>query len=101
MARARTNSRQELFAYRYGAAPAAPEPSAGGDTLAYLAGRRSCRDYRDRAVDPALVETLAAAAFCAPTKSDLQQRDLVIVHRVNSTMPNPANYVSLMPGAAA
>ena len=26
-----------------------------------------------------MVETLAAAAFCAPTKSDLQQRDLVIV----------------------
>ncbi len=79
MARAPTNSRQELFAYRYGAAPAAPESPAGGDTLDYLAGRRSCRDYLDRPVDPALVETLAAAAFCAPTKSDLQQRDIVIV----------------------
>ncbi len=79
MARAPTGSPQELFAYRYGVAPAAPEFSAGGDTLTYLAGRRSCRDYLDRAVDPALVETLAAAAFCAPTKSDLQQRDLVIV----------------------
>ncbi len=67
MARASTGSPQQLFAYRYGAAPAAPEPSAGGDTLAYLAGRRSCRDYLDRAVDPTLVETLAAAAFCAPT----------------------------------
>jgi nitroreductase/FMN reductase [NAD(P)H] len=79
MARAPTGSPQELFAYRYGVAPAAPDSSAGGGTLAYLAGRRSCRDYLDRAVDPALVETLAAAAFCAPTKSDLQQRDLVIV----------------------
>jgi nitroreductase len=79
MAHAQIKSRQELFAYRYGAAPTAPEASAGGDTLTYLAGRRSCRDYLDRPVDPALVETLAAAAFCAPTKSDLQQRDLVIV----------------------
>jgi len=79
MARAPTGSPQQLFAYRYGAAPAAPDSSTGGDTLAYLAGRRSCRDYLDRAVDPALVETLAAAAFCAPTKSDLQQRDLVMV----------------------
>ena len=79
MARAPTGSPQQLFAYRYGAAPAAPESSTGGGTLAYLAGRRSCRDYLDRPVDPALVETLAAAAFCAPTKSDLQQRDLVIV----------------------
>jgi nitroreductase/FMN reductase [NAD(P)H] len=79
MAQTPAISRQELFAYRYGAAPAAPETPAGGDTLDYLAGRRSCRSYLDRPVDPALVETLAAAAFCAPTKSDLQQRDLVIL----------------------
>ena len=79
MARGPGISRQELFAYRYGTAPAAPESAAGADTLDYLAGRRSCRDYLDRPVDPALVETLAAAAFCAPTKSDLQQRDIVIV----------------------
>ena len=26
-----------------------------------------------------MIETLAAAAFCAPTKSDLQQRDIVIL----------------------
>ncbi len=79
MARAPRTSRQELFAYRYGAAPAAPESPASADTLAYLAGRRSCRGYLARPVDPALVETLAAAAFCAPTKSDLQQRDIVIL----------------------
>ncbi|MEE8499741.1 MAG: nitroreductase family protein, partial [Kiloniellales bacterium] len=79
MARAPANSRQEAFARRFGAAPAAPESPAGADTLAYLAERRSCRGYLDRPVDPALVETLAAAAFCAPTKSDLQQRDIVIL----------------------
>ena len=79
MARAPANSRQEMFAYRFGAAPPSPDSLAGGDTLDYLAGRRSCRGYLDRPVDPALVETLAAAAFCAPTKSDLQQRDIVIV----------------------
>ncbi len=79
MTRVSERSRQELFAYRYGAAPAATETLAGGDTLDYLAGRRSCRSYLDRPVDRALVETLAAAAFCAPTKSDLQQRDLAIV----------------------
>jgi nitroreductase/FMN reductase [NAD(P)H] len=75
-------SRQELFAYRFGTAPEAPgkwDSGAGDDTLTYLAGRRSCRDYLDRPVDPALVETLAAAAFCAPAKSDLQQRDIVIL----------------------
>jgi nitroreductase/FMN reductase [NAD(P)H] len=57
----------------------APETPEGADTLNYLAGRRSCRSYLDHPVDPALVETLAAAAFCAPTKSDLQQRDILIV----------------------
>ncbi len=81
MAREPANTPQELFVYRYGTAPAAPDAGvsgAGGDTLAYLAGRRSCRSYLDRPVEPGLVETLAAAAFCAPTKSDLQQRDIMM-----------------------
>ncbi len=81
MARRPEKSPQEWFYQRFGAAPDAPESPAGGDTLDYLAGRRSCRDYLDRPVDPALIETLAAAAFCAPTKSDLQQRDIVIVRK--------------------
>lgn len=70
---------QDLFSHRFGTAPAAPEAQIGDDTVAYLAGRSSCRSYLERPVDPALVETLAAAAFCAPTKSDLQQRDIVIL----------------------
>ena len=72
-------SLQDLFVYRFGDAPATHQPPSGGDTLAYLAARRSHRHYLQRPVDPALIETLAAAAFCAPTKSDLQQRDIVIV----------------------
>jgi nitroreductase/FMN reductase [NAD(P)H] len=79
MARAPETSLQDRFAYRFGAAPASHGPSAGDETLAYLAGRRSHRRYLARAVDPALIETLAAAALCAPTKSDLQQRDIVMV----------------------
>ncbi len=67
---------QDVFARRFGTAPAAPESPISDDTVAYLAGRSSCRSYLERPVDPALVETLAAAAFCAPTKSDLQQRDI-------------------------
>ena len=94
MARAPGTSLQELFAYRYGAASNVPDSPAGADTLTYLAGRRSCRGYLDRTVDPALVETLAAAAFCAPTKSDLQQRDIVILRdpalrgEIDSLFPN-------------
>lgn len=73
------DSIREKFTYRFGAAPAEPEQPAGEDMIDFLAGRRSCRSYSDRPVDPTLIETLAAAAFCAPTKSDLQQRDIVII----------------------
>ena len=69
----------QQFAYRFGEPPAFHEATAGDDTLAYLAGRRCHRRYLDRPVDTALIETLAAAALCAPTKSDLQHRDIVII----------------------
>ncbi len=79
MVRAPEIELQDVFAHRFGTAPAAPEAPISDDTVAYLAGRSSCRNYLERPVDPAMVETLAAAAFCAPTKSDLQQRDIVIL----------------------
>jgi nitroreductase/FMN reductase [NAD(P)H] len=79
MAHKPMTSLQDLLSYRFGGAPAHHEPPSGGGTLAYLAARRSQRHYLERPVDPGLIETLAAAAFCAPTKSDLQQRDIVIV----------------------
>jgi nitroreductase/FMN reductase [NAD(P)H] len=72
-------SLSDLFTHRFGAAPAASGPTAADDLLQFLAGRRSIRRYADRAVAPALVETLCAAALCAPTQSDLQQRDIVVV----------------------
>ena len=67
----------DLFAHRFGAAPPACDLGPATATVAYLAGRRSIRRYAAKPVDPALIETLAAAAFSAPTKSDLQQRDIV------------------------
>ena len=81
MAREPAKSLQDHFAYRFGEAPPAHDPSGDDDTLLYLARRRTHRKYSDRPVDPALIETLAAAALCAPTKSDLQQRDIVIVRQ--------------------
>ena len=55
--------------------------TTGGDvaTLARMAGRGSCRAFEDRAVDHGLLRTLAAVALAAPSKSDLQQRDVVLV----------------------
>ena len=79
MAHEPVKSLQDQLAYRFGDGPSCHEASENNDTLMYLAARRSHRRYLDRPVDPALIETLAAAALCAPTKSDLQQRDIVIV----------------------
>ena len=79
MTRETATSLEDQFAYRFGDAPPAHDPPGDDGTLLYLARRRTHRNYSERPVDPALIETLAAAALCAPTKSDLQQRDIVIV----------------------
>ena len=44
-----------------------------------MANRRVMRRYADKPIDPALLETLCAVALSAPSKSDLQQADIVIV----------------------
>jgi len=44
-----------------------------------IAARQSCRAYTDQPVDPALLQQICALALSSPTKSDLQQRDIVIV----------------------
>ncbi|MGB3555020.1 MAG: nitroreductase family protein [Jannaschia sp.] len=44
-----------------------------------MAARGSCRAYAPGPVDPDLVRTLCALALAAPTKSDLQQRDIVLL----------------------
>jgi nitroreductase/FMN reductase [NAD(P)H] len=65
---------------RFGDPP--PVAPADGDALAALsrmAAHGTCRDFASRVVDPALIRLLCAVALSAPTKSDLQQRDIVIV----------------------
>jgi len=52
---------------------------AGLDELARTAGRRVHRRYLDQDVDPALLRLLCACALSAPSKSDLQQADILIV----------------------
>jgi len=47
--------------------------------LARLLDRRSCRDYAERDVPEGLVRLVLAAGLSAPTKSDLQQADVVWV----------------------
>ena len=64
---------------RFGSAPALAEAPRNVEVLADMADRRVMRRYLDKPVDPALVETLCAVALSAPSKSDLQQADIVIV----------------------
>jgi len=54
-------------------APAATTP------LSAVAGRASVRRFQDKAVPEDLIRLLAATALSAPSKSDLQQADIVIV----------------------
>ncbi|PWC26314.1 NADPH-dependent oxidoreductase [Pseudoroseomonas aestuarii] len=64
---------------RFGSSPALQAAPDGVETLAAMADRRVIRRYADKAVDPALLETLCAVALSAPSKSDLQQADIIII----------------------
>jgi nitroreductase len=67
---------------RFGSAPSLKEAPKGADVLADMANRRVMRRYLDKPVDPALLDTLCAVALSAPSKSDLQQCDILIVDDV-------------------
>jgi nitroreductase len=53
----------------------------GLDELARLTGRRVHRRYTGRAVDADLLRLLCACALSAPSKSDLQQADILIANK--------------------
>jgi nitroreductase/FMN reductase [NAD(P)H] len=47
--------------------------------LSVLAGHSSVRSFQDRAVDDKLIELVCACALSAPSKSDLQLRDIIVL----------------------
>ncbi len=62
--------------------PDAVDVESGGDApsvLSQLAARGSVRKFRSEAVPYPTLRRLCALALCAPTKSDLQQRDIIII----------------------
>ena len=67
------------LAERFGAAPRVDPDLPGLDELARMAEHRSHRRFDRRAVEPALLRLLFACAFSAPSKSDLQQADVIHV----------------------
>jgi nitroreductase/FMN reductase [NAD(P)H] len=68
---------------RFGETLAVDDDLAGLEELARLAGRRVHRRYLDKPVEPALLRLLCACALSAPSKSDLQQADIVIVNKAD------------------
>jgi nitroreductase/FMN reductase [NAD(P)H] len=66
---------------RFGETIAADAKLSGLDALARIASRKVHRRYADKPVDPALLRLLCACALSAPSKSDLQQADIVIASK--------------------
>lgn len=64
---------------RFGDTLPIPDGQPGLDALLTMAARRSHRRFTEAPVDDGLVRLLCAVALASPTKSDLQQRDIVIV----------------------
>ena len=69
--------------HRFGATPSTPSaseaPTSWPQVWADLASRGSCRAFTAQKVAPELIELLCALALSSPSKSDLQQRDIVII----------------------
>jgi nitroreductase len=71
--------------HRFGEQIPVDENLAGLDALARMASRKVHRRYTDKPVDPALLRLLCACALSAPSKSDLQQADIVILEKPEQT----------------
>jgi nitroreductase/FMN reductase [NAD(P)H] len=64
---------------RFGEAFDVDEGQSGLEDLAHIAAHRVCRRYQPREVAPDLLRLVCASALSAPTKSDLQQGDILIL----------------------
>lgn len=70
---------EAALAERFGTKLRADAGLPGLDELARIAEHRSHRKFAGRSVEAALLQLLFACAFSAPSKSDLQQADIVHV----------------------
>jgi FMN reductase [NAD(P)H] len=71
---------EAALAERFGRSVIADPALPGLDELARIAEHRSHRRYDGRPIAPQLLELLFACALSAPSKSDLQQADIVHVN---------------------
>jgi nitroreductase len=84
---------ETALAERFGERFHADAAPSGQEALARMAAHRVCRRYRAQDVAPDLVRLLCACALSAPTKSDLQQSDILIIrdkekrHAIGALLP--------------
>src|SRR5258706_3116862 len=77
---------RESLTRGFGEPVAVDDSLPGLDEVARLAGRRVQRRTTERAVDAELLRLLCACALSAPSKSDLQQADIVILNKTDQAM---------------
>jgi len=70
---------EHILEERFGTSIPVDPKLRGLDQLARIAGHRSHRRFLERAVEPSLLRLLCACALSAPSKSDLQQADILVV----------------------
>jgi nitroreductase len=87
---------QAALSMRFGETFAVDPAQPGLDQLARMAAHRVIRKYLPREVDAGLLRMLCACALSAPTKSDLQQADILIV-RDKTTSGAIADLLTEMP----
>ena len=71
---------QHLLKARYSDAPDLDAAMPKSDLLQSMVGRGSCRDFRKTPIPQQVLDVLCATALASPTKSDLQQRDIIMLH---------------------
>jgi nitroreductase len=70
---------QELLDLRFGDVGTVPETLADIEVIRGLAGRGVVRRFKPEPLPGSVLDTLAAVALSSPSKSDLQQRDILII----------------------
>ena len=79
MSKSPTQIIQDALALRFGENFKVDQSLSGLDEIARIAGRHVIRHFLERSVDASLLRLLCACALSAPTKSDLQQADIIVV----------------------
>lgn len=90
----------QAMQHRFGEIDTEPFPTDAPDVWKTLAGHASCRKFTGEKVPTETVKALAAVALSTPSKSDLQQRDIIIIEN-NQTRANLIEILTSGPLAQA